>query len=89
LITIQVKTTKKDGRHTSVSVSSSEGVAFERERKFASSKSARKYVGRVNRRQKLYGKRFYMASAIEKKHNQVSMESLTDKLKEKFNNEKV
>tara|TARA_R100000458_G_C8266081_1_gene241112 strand:+ start:1016 stop:1276 length:261 start_codon:yes stop_codon:yes gene_type:complete len=85
LITIEAKTTKKDGDHISVKVSSSEGLAFDRERKFSSTQGARKYCGKINRRQKLYGKRYYIAKAMENKRKQSTMKTLTNELKEKYN----
>ena len=87
MITVENQETKKDGTFISVKVSASEGVGFDRHKKFNSKKRASKYIRQVNSRQRLYGKRFHIGSAMEKKHKteESEMTTLTNELKEKFN----
>ena len=87
MITIENQETKKDGKFISIKVSASEGVGFDRQRKFNSKKRASKYLRQVNSRQRLYGKHCHIGIAMEKKHKteKSEMTILIDELKEKFN----
>ena len=82
MVTIQNQITKKHGKKIGVTCTKTDGFGFDINNKFDTSTEATKFLRKVNRRHKLRGKQYYIATALIKK---ASTELLTDKLKSKFN----
>ena len=82
MVTIQNQITKKHGKKIGVTCTKTDGFGFDINNKFNTSAEATKFLRKVNRRHKLRGKQYFIATAMIKK---ASTELLTDKLKNKFN----
>jgi len=89
MVTIENQITKKDGQKVLVKATKDDGFAVNIINKFNSTSSASKFTSSINRKQKLQGKRYYIASAMLVKASKENEANLTDKLKEKFNANKI
>ena len=87
MIAIQKTNTKKHGEVVEVRLTKDDAFALLPMNKFRDNKSANRFVSSVNRRQKLFGKRYFIANAMVKKatSEQDKMTGLINELKEKFN----
>jgi hypothetical protein len=89
MITIENKTIKNEqgepNTFISVKLTGEESFALSPHNKFKTKKKAKKFVSSVNRRMKLRGKHYYIASAMIEKASKENEANLTDKLKDKFN----
>jgi|TARA_R110000824_G_scaffold95820_1_gene230102 hypothetical protein len=87
MIAIQKTNTKKDGKAVEVRLTGDEAFSLNPLNKFKDYRLANRFVSSVNRRQKLFGKRYFIAEAIVKKASieQDKMTGLISELQEKFN----
>lgn len=88
MIAIQKTKTKQHGSAIEVRLTKDDAFAMNPLNKFRDNKSANRFVSSVNRKQKLFGKRYFIANAMIKKasKSEDTMKGLVNKLQEKFNN---
>tara|TARA_R100001377_G_scaffold65994_1_gene41257 strand:+ start:135 stop:401 length:267 start_codon:yes stop_codon:yes gene_type:complete len=87
MIAIQKTRTKTEGEFVEVKLTKEDAFALTPLNKFRDNKSANRFVSGVNRKQKLFGKRYFIANAMIKKasKSEETMKGLVNKLQEKFN----
>ena len=84
MIAIQKTKTKQHGSAIEVRLTKDDAFAMNPLNKFRDNKSANRFVSSVNRKQKLFGKRYFIANAMIKKasKSEDTMKSLVNKLQE-------